>query len=208
MEIRRFRNGDETALFRVFLSSVHNIASHYYSNEQIEAWAPPDMDSEQWASRMQALQPFVVEVDADIAGYADVQPNGYIDHFFVSATYSRKGVGTLLMKCIHEEARRLGMGELTANVSKAAEPFFLRHGFHVVARGFPVRRGRDTTKCTDAEKPCETIKKWVKGTINLCSRWTPASTKNHLDVQYLLLSKRCPVRSAMRTHKRCLGSPV
>lgn len=45
------------------------------------------------------------------------------------------------MDRIHEEARECGMGELTSNVSKAAEAFFLRHGFHVVERGFPVCRG-------------------------------------------------------------------
>ena len=141
MKIRRFTNGDEIALFRVFLSSVHTIASHYYTHEQLEAWAPPDIDPEQWANHMKDLRPFVVEVDGEIAGYADVQPNGYIDHFFVSGTYPRQGVGTLLMNCINEEARQLGIGELTSNVSKAAEEFFLRHGFHVVERGFPVRRG-------------------------------------------------------------------
>ncbi|MNN21996.1 putative acyltransferase [compost metagenome] len=90
---------------------------------------------------MKELCPFVVEVAGEIAGYADVQPNGYIDHFFVSGTYPRQGVGTLLMNCIHEEARQLGISELTSNVSKAAEEFFLRHGFHVVEWGFPVRRG-------------------------------------------------------------------
>lgn len=45
------------------------------------------------------------------------------------------------MNTIHEKARQLGVCELTSNVSKAAEAFFLRHGFHVVERGFPVRRG-------------------------------------------------------------------
>lgn len=141
MKIRRFSNGDETALFRVFLSSVHTIASHYYTHEQIDAWAPLDIDPEQWANYMKELRPFVVEVDGEIAGYADIQPNGYIDHFFVSGSYPRQGVGTLLMNTIHDEARQLGIAELTSNVSKAAEEFFLRHGFHVVELGFPVRRG-------------------------------------------------------------------
>lgn len=141
MKIRRFSNGDEISLFSVFLSSVHTLASHYYTQEQIDAWAPTDIDPEQWANHMKELRPFVVEVNGEIAGYADVQPNRYIDHFFVSGNYPRLGVGTLLMNRIHEEARQLGMGELTSNVSKAAEAFFLRHGFHVVERGFPACRG-------------------------------------------------------------------
>ncbi|MBW7002743.1 GNAT family N-acetyltransferase, partial [Salmonella enterica subsp. enterica serovar Weltevreden] len=94
------------------------------TREQIDAWAPADIDLERWANHIKELQPFVVELDGEIAGYADVQPNGYIDHFFVSGTYSRQGVGTLLMNCIHEEARQRGISELTSNVSKAAEVFF------------------------------------------------------------------------------------
>ncbi|WP_338405184.1 GNAT family N-acetyltransferase, partial [Achromobacter xylosoxidans] len=141
MEIRRFRTGDEGALFQVFLSAVHDIASRDYTAAQIEAWAPTDIAPEEWASRMRDLRPFVVEVEGEIAGYADIQPNGYIDHFFVSGAYPRQGVGTLLMSRIHDEAKLLGISELTADVSKTAEPFFLHCGFQVVERGFPILRG-------------------------------------------------------------------
>lgn len=141
MSIRRFRTGDEAALFRVFLSSVHGIASRDYTAAQIEAWAPADTDPDLWARRISGLRPFIVEIEGDIAGYADLQSNGYIDHFFVSGAYPRRGVGTLLMHRIHAEAKLLGISELTSEVSKTAEPFFQRHGFQVVERQFPVRRG-------------------------------------------------------------------
>lgn len=141
MEIRRFIDGDEIALLHVFLSSVRNSASRDYTSEQIEAWAPTNIDQQKWFSHIRELRPFVVEVDGEIVGYADVQSNGYIDNFFVSGTWSKQGVGTLLMNRIHEEARILGIGELTSDVSKTAESFFLRHGFDVVERRFPVRYG-------------------------------------------------------------------
>jgi N-acetylglutamate synthase-like GNAT family acetyltransferase len=71
------------------------------------------------------------------------------------------------MNCIHEEARQFGIAELTSNVSKAAEEFFLRHGFHVVERGYSCPSWRDTTKCTDAEIFGETIESWLKRSIDL-----------------------------------------
>ncbi|WP_369825877.1 hypothetical protein [Achromobacter sp. HZ34] len=40
MRIRRFRLGDEPALFQVFHSAIHLIAARDYTPEQIEAWAP------------------------------------------------------------------------------------------------------------------------------------------------------------------------
>lgn len=141
MKIRSFRLGDEAALLQVHVSAIHGIASRDYTSEQIEAWSPADLNVYQWMNRIQELRPFVVEVDNEIVGYADVQQDGYIDHFFVSVTHARQGVGTRLMARIHDEAASRGLAELSADVSKTAEAFFALHGFQVVERRFPIRRG-------------------------------------------------------------------
>lgn len=94
-----------------------------------------------WANKVQEIRPFVVELDGEIVGYADVQLDGYVDHFFVSGAHPRQGIGTLLMARIHEEAKSLGLSELTSDVSTTAEPFFALHGFKVVERRLPVLRG-------------------------------------------------------------------
>ncbi|MCE1051255.1 GNAT family N-acetyltransferase [Pseudomonas putida] len=141
MIIRRFRIGDEIALFRVFYSAIHDIASHDYTRDQVDAWAPADLDQKMWAEHVRDLRPFVAEIDGEIVGYADIQPSGYIDHFFVSGTHPRQGIGSLLMKRIHEEAKLLDIVELTSDVSKTAETFFVSHGFHVVQRKFSICRG-------------------------------------------------------------------
>jgi putative acetyltransferase len=141
MEIRRFMPGDEAALFRVYFTAIHRIASRDYSPEQVEAWAPADLDKEMWAQRVQGIRPFVVELDHEIVGYADLQADGYIDHFFVSGAHPRQGIGTRLMARIHEEAGALDLTALSSHVSKTAEPFFALHGFQVVERRFPVLRG-------------------------------------------------------------------
>lgn len=141
MKIRRFQIGDETSLFRVYFSAVHLVASRDYSAQQVQAWAPADLDMDLWAARMREIRPFVAEMDGEVVGYADVQRNGYMDHFFVSGTHGRQGIGRRLMQRIHEEAMSLGLTELTSDVSKTAEPFFIHHGFQVVERRFPVRRG-------------------------------------------------------------------
>ena len=141
MEIRRFRPGDEAALFNVYFTAIHEVASRNYSPEQVEAWAPADLDTDLWANRVRGIRPYVVELGGEIVGYADLQPDGYVDHFFVSGAHPRQGIGTRLMARIHEEARSLGLTELTSDVSTTAEPFFALHGFKVVERRFPVLRG-------------------------------------------------------------------
>ncbi|WP_118183215.1 GNAT family N-acetyltransferase [Paraburkholderia phosphatilytica] len=141
MEIRAFREGDEPALLRVFVSSVHRLARNDYTAEQLHAWAPLDADPDAWAERMRALRPYVVETDDEIVAYADLQPDGLIDHFYVAGAYAGGGVGRELMMHLHEQAKALALPRLTAHVSRTAEPFFAHFGFAVIERRTPLVRG-------------------------------------------------------------------
>ena len=141
MLIRNFQIGDEAALHQVFISAIHGIAIQDYTLEQVQAWAPRNLDPVIWAQRMRGIAPFVVELDGKIIAYADIQASGYIDHFFVSAPFARQKVGSKLMRRIHEEAKIKGIHELTSDVSRTAQPFFKHWGFEWVEERRPVRRG-------------------------------------------------------------------
>ena len=141
MFIRDFRLGEEAELRAVFFSSVHELTLQEYSLEQIEAWAPWTYNTNQWVEKIHAIQPFVAEINGRIAGYADLQPSGYIDHFYVAAPFAGRGVGSALMDHIHQIARKRQIAELWANVSLTAEPFFANHGFIAEARNSIVIRG-------------------------------------------------------------------
>jgi putative acetyltransferase len=150
MLVRDFSFGDESALHAVFYSAIHTIASADYTPEQLDAWAPHRPDLARWTARMRAMRPFVAEEDGRIIGYADLQTNGYIDHFFVSGVYARRGVGSLLMERIHARADELKIARLFSDVSRTAQPFFERFGFHVLAHknvvvgGVPMPNARMT----------------------------------------------------------------
>ncbi len=130
--LRDFQPGDEPALRAVFASAIHGTARRDYSQRQVDAWAPRDHDADAWAARVRGLAPFVALVDDHIVGYADLQPTGYIDHFFVAAEAGGQGVGGMLMRRILARAAELGLRELSSDVSLAAQPFFARFGFEVV----------------------------------------------------------------------------
>jgi putative acetyltransferase len=129
--IREFKPGDCPALWSVFFTAIHGRAAKDYTPEQIEAWAPDHPDLERWEVRMAQITPFVAESDGTIVGYADLQGDGYIDHFFVAPAFARHGVGSRLMRHIHEMALRRGTGRFYSNVSITARPFFEKWGFVV-----------------------------------------------------------------------------
>lgn len=141
IQIRRLHPGEASALLKVFYSAVHLVACYDYTAEQLDAWAPKDIDASCWEQHIANLNPFVVEWEGEVVGYADIQASGYIDHFFVSAEYARKGIGSQLMEHLLSQARLLGVSELTANVSRTAQPLFEKFGFVLVERRYPERRG-------------------------------------------------------------------
>jgi putative acetyltransferase len=102
--IRRYVAGEESLLFEVYFTAIHLVASHDYTPEQVQAWAPRDLDVDLWARKMREINPFVADLNGELVGYADVQSNGYIDHFFVSGKHPRRGIGSLIMKKILAEA--------------------------------------------------------------------------------------------------------
>jgi putative acetyltransferase len=132
--IRECRVGEELDLHEIFFSAVHALAPGQYSRAQIDAWAPVSFDKDRWIERVRDLRPFVVERGGEILAYADLQPSGYIDHFYVGGGHARQGVGTVLMDHIHRMAGFSRMGSLTSEVSLTAQPFFERFGFAVVER--------------------------------------------------------------------------
>lgn len=79
MHLRPIHPGDEPVLRAVFHSSVHALACRDYRAEQLAAWAPHQYDAAQWGERLRDNQPFIVELDGTIAGYADLSADGGID---------------------------------------------------------------------------------------------------------------------------------
>jgi len=137
IRVRAFRPGeDERALFGVFHSAVHEVAARDYTPLQVDTWAPDDLDPVAWAQRMQGIAPFVAEEDGAALGYADLQPDGYIDHFFVAGRAGRRGVGRALMERLHERAAERGLHQMHSHVSLTAQPFFVHFGFVIEAQRF------------------------------------------------------------------------
>lgn len=102
--VRNFRADDALPLRDVYRSSIHQLTRGEYDEAQRNAWAPSEFDEQAWSARIASICPFVALFDDSIAGYADIQNNGYIDHFFVSPQFAKRGIGSALMKRINAQA--------------------------------------------------------------------------------------------------------
>ena len=132
LALREYRPQDAEHLHGVFHAAVRAIGPADYSAEQLAAWAPEVWARHEWQLKLDALAPFIVEEAGAVVGYADLQPSGYVDHFFVHPRWQRQGAGGLLMQAIHRKATARSLRRLFADVSHTARPFFERWGFSVL----------------------------------------------------------------------------
>jgi putative acetyltransferase len=133
IHVRPYRSDDATALMALFRDTIRRVNSRDYDETQIRAWAPDNIDSVRWAARFEGRFVVVAEEAGVPIGFGELEADGHIDRFYVSADHQRQGVGRALINAIIAEADRRGLTELFVEASITAKPFFEAHGFTVIA---------------------------------------------------------------------------
>ena len=144
ISLRPFRDHDLPALIELFRDTVRRVNVRDYTPEQVRAWAPDEIDPAKWRS-FDGRFAIVAGLDGRIVGFADLEPDGHLDRFFVHADKQGQGVGRALMHALLDEAERLSLPRIFAEVSITARPFFERHGFVVLAEQSVEVRGERLT---------------------------------------------------------------
>lgn len=139
--LRPYRPGDAPALLELFRNTIRRVNSRDYNAEQIAAWASDDIDLATWSARFENRLAIVAEVADQLVGFTELESDGHIDRFYVSADHQGVGVGKTLLAAIVAEARRTDVSRLYAEASITARPFFASQGFSVVAEQTVLARG-------------------------------------------------------------------
>ena len=135
LTIRAYLEDDFPALCAIFLRAVRETASRDYSPAQIAAWA--QVDEFRWRQKLADSQVLVAVIDNQPVGFITVV-NDYIDLFFVSPDYARRGIGHALIGAV---CASLPGKILSVDASITARSSFLRQGFRVVAEQRVESRG-------------------------------------------------------------------
>jgi putative acetyltransferase len=143
ISLRAYQPGDAEPLCAIFFDAVHRVGRRYYSQEQVQAWAPCMPDPAHFEAR--ATDGRIVLVAVDDAGrpaaYGELELNGHIDHLYCRPDMARKGIASALYDRLEAEARSRGFERLFVEASEAARPLFLRKGFQELERREFLRRG-------------------------------------------------------------------
>ena len=130
ISIRPIRDGERKILATIFARAVHEIACRDYNTAQLNAWAPGDIAS--FIARHRTSDTLIAEYDGAIAGFSDLDADGYIGMLYVSPDFQRRGVAHALLDHIEVQARQIGITRLHVRASLTARSVFERHNFQIV----------------------------------------------------------------------------
>ncbi len=136
--IRVYRTEDASSLTALFYDTVHRINAKDYTREQIMAWAPDDMDPEEWDRSLSSHISYIAMSEDKIVGFGDIDAAGYLDRLYVHADYQRMGVGSALCETLE---RAVSAAEIITHASATAKPFFENRGYYTVKEQQVMRRG-------------------------------------------------------------------
>ena len=133
IDVRRYRSSDLARLIALFRDTVRRINGRDYSQQQVMAWAPDEIDARRWMHRFDSKEVWVADLDGAPVGFVDVARDGLIDMLYVDADHQGIGIASLLLRKVETSARARGLLRLFTEASITARPFFEHRGFRVIA---------------------------------------------------------------------------
>ena len=142
MHIRSYNPNDLDQVTHLFHETVHNINSHDYSQEQIDACTTLDVAQvERLKDDLAHNIRYVAQKEGNIVGFGTLTKHGYIDMIYTHKDYQGRGVATAIYHQLEDEAEKLGIKTLHTQASITALPFFEKRGFQPVCENRKVVRG-------------------------------------------------------------------
>lgn len=145
MKIRTYDISDTEEIMQLFYETIHKVNIRDYTQEQVDAWAPANIETEVWMRRLKNKFTYVAEKEKKIIGFAQLEDKGYIDCFYCHKDFQGQGIGTQLLEQIESKARYLGLKKLFTEASITAKPFFESKKFLVVNQQTVELRGQKFT---------------------------------------------------------------
>ncbi|WP_297585489.1 GNAT family N-acetyltransferase [uncultured Lactobacillus sp.] len=138
MILRSYKNSDCKELINLFYNTVHTVNAKDYTSEQLDVWAPKNIDLRKWDYSFRRHTTVVAIEDNKIVGFGDIDRSGYLDRLFVDKNYQNQGIATAL--CEELEASVEGK-RITTHASITAKPFFEHRGYHLIKEQKVLRNG-------------------------------------------------------------------
>ena len=128
--VRRYRWYDLDKVMTLFYDTVHHICEKDYSPEQLDAWAPENLDKKAWRKSLATNICFVAECKKEIIGFGDLKPGGgEINRLYTHKDYQGLGVAKTIYTKLEKAALKRKQPLLQVESSLTGKAFYQKQGF-------------------------------------------------------------------------------
>ena len=78
MNIRRYDPREAAELWSLYFNTTHQVVAREYTEDQVNRWAPADLDMCAWTRKLARTNPFVAVENDQIVGFAELEPDGLL----------------------------------------------------------------------------------------------------------------------------------
>lgn len=139
--IRKFHPNDTAEIINLFHDTVHHVNKKDYGQEQLDVWAPQQIDENKWRSSLSNSYTVVIENNDIIIGFGNMEDTGYFDCLYVHKDYQHNGVATAIANELEEYALSKGNSVIQVHASITAKPFFVKRGYYMIKEQLVERNG-------------------------------------------------------------------
>ena len=130
--VRPALESDFGAIGGVFHEAVRQIARRDYTDEQVRAWSPGQLDAAHWQRRTAKLEVRVAVLESVVAGFIGFSHSGHIDLLFVRPEFVRRGIARALLLEAENSLGPLGVETAWTEAGLTARGFFQAMGYGTV----------------------------------------------------------------------------
>lgn len=141
MILRLYKPNDCKEIVEMFYNTVHSINIKDYNEEQVNVWAPKDIDFIKWNDTLLEHYSIVCEKEGIIIGFGDIDHLGYLDRLYVHKDYQGCKVATKIVNELEDYARKNNVRTVTTDASITARLFFEKRGYEVMKEQEVERKG-------------------------------------------------------------------
>lgn len=117
------------------------LGSPHYNAAQRQVWALWSQSPQLVERMLSQGWTIVAESDGEMAGFAQLHPESYINMLYVAPTHSRQGIGTALLNALEEKVLLSGLPVVQAHASLVSRNLFRKMGYRVRAYAPVTRHG-------------------------------------------------------------------
>lgn len=132
--LRKFQKKDTREAAEMCSQTVISVNATDYDPEQIQRWSIVIKSKKNWQARLETQFCLIAEYKNQIVGIGTQTPYGYLDMLYVHKDYQHRGIGSLLLASLLDQAHSDALEIITTEASITARLFFEKHGFRVIEK--------------------------------------------------------------------------